>query len=185
MFALQVVGFIRGRWIHSGSPWVSLVLLWFALLGCWVYPESLGSVGFALGVVGFIRVRRVHLRLPWGSLGSYGVVGFIRVRPGGRWVHVVSLGSLRFAMGVVGITRVRPWGQSLGSSGVVAFTRGSWVHLGSLGSLGFALVVVGFIRVRWVHSHSLCWSLCSSGVVSFTRVRPGGRWVHSCWPWGC
>ena len=90
MFALQVVGFIRGRWIHSGSPWVSLVLLWFALLGCWVYPESLGSVGFALGVVGFIRVRRVHLRLSWG-----------------RWVHPGSLGSLVFALGVVGFIRGR------------------------------------------------------------------------------
>ena len=52
-----------------------------------------------------------------------------------------------------------------------------------LGSLGFALGVDGFIRSRWVHSGSRWGSFSSSGVVVFTRVRPGGRWVRSRCHW--
>ena len=77
----------------------------------------------------------------------------------------------------------------MGSSGVVGFTRvragGRWIYSGSLCSLGFALWVVGFalgvvrfMRGLWIHLISLWGSLGSSGVVRFTRVRPGGRWVH-------
>ena len=54
-----------------------------------------------------------------------------------------------------------------------------WVHPGSLGSLGFALGVVGFIRGHWVDEGAPWRSFSSSGVVVFTRVRPGCRWVHS------
>ena len=82
------------------------------------------------------------------------------VRPGGRWVHPGSIGSVGFALGVVGFIRglwvqsVAHW-LSLGSSGVVGFTRVRtgchWVPTVSLGSLGFALSVVVFIRGHWVH----------------------------------
>ena len=111
--------------------------------------------------------RLVHI----GSLGLLGcalrVVGFIW----GRWVHIgarlgsmgdhwVSLGS----SGVVGFTRVRPGGVSVYAESMV-FTRvypgGRWVH------------PVPFIRGRWVHSGATRGSLCSSMVVGFTRVHPG------------
>ena len=58
VFALGVVGFIRGRWIHSGTRWGSL--------------DSTGVFGFtkvSAGVVGFIRGRWVHSSSRWGSLG--------------------------------------------------------------------------------------------------------------------
>ena len=52
---VRVDGFIRGRWVHSGAPFVS-------------------SVSF--GTAGFIRVRlggvRVHSGAPWVSSGSLG-----------------------------------------------------------------------------------------------------------------
>ena len=57
----------------------------------------------------------------------------------------------------------------MGSSGVV---------------LGYALAVVGFIRGSSVHSGAPLWSLGSSGVVGFNRVRLGDHWVHSVAPWG-
>ena len=50
--ALIIVGFIRGRLVHSGSPWGSLGssgLVWFA-------RERSGGVGF-MRVVEFIRGR--------------------------------------------------------------------------------------------------------------------------------
>ena len=92
-FALSVVGFMRRRPVHSGSPLVSLDS--FGVVGyprvrpgcsC-VHPGSLGSLGFALRVVRFIRGRWVHFGSPWGSLGSSGVVGYAQVRPWGRWVN--------------------------------------------------------------------------------------------------
>ena len=111
----MVVGFMRGHWVHSGSPW-----------------GSLSSSGVALRVVRFICGRWVHSRSPWVSLcssrvvrftqGYPGFVWFTRVRPCGRSVHPVwfsqvrpwgrcvhpeSLDSLRFALGVVGFIRVR------------------------------------------------------------------------------
>ena len=52
------------------------------------------------------------------------------------------------------------------SSSVVVFTR---AHLD----------VVVLIQDRSVDSHAPWVSLGSFGVVRFTRVRPGGRWVHS------
>ena len=48
-----------------------------------------------------------------------------------------------------------------------------------MGSLGFALGVLGIMRGRCVHSRSRWGSLGSSGVVGFTLVRAGVRWVHS------
>ena len=115
-----VVGFIRNRWVHSGSHCGSLGspgIVRFTQLragGRWVHPGSLGSldlaladVGFALGVVGFMRGRWIHLDSPWGSLDSTGVVGFSRISPGVRLVHPRSLDSLGFALGVVGFIRVR------------------------------------------------------------------------------
>ena len=59
-FTLGVVGFIRGRCIHSGSPIVSLGssgVVGFTRIrprGRWIYPASLGSLGFALDIAGFI-----------------------------------------------------------------------------------------------------------------------------------
>ena len=103
-----------------------------------------------------------------------GVVGFTRIRTGGRWVHPGLLGSVVFALGSLGwsgIVRfnlVRVW-LSLGSSGVVCSL------LFALGVVGFALAVVGFTRGRWVHLGFPWGSLCSSGVVWFTRIRPRGR----------
>ena len=94
-----------------------------------------------------------------GSFGSSGVVGFTRLRPWGRWVRQ---GTFGFTLGDVG------------------FIRGRSVHPGLLGSLGFALGFINFIRVAWVLSDSYWRSLGFSVFVRFTRVRPGGRWVH----WG-
>ena len=57
---VRVVGFIRGRWVHSGSPWGSLGSSWVVgftrvrYLGRWVHPGLLDSLGITLGVFGFI-----------------------------------------------------------------------------------------------------------------------------------
>ena len=79
--------------------------------------------------------------------------------------------------------------SSFGSSGIFGFTRACgfspfrlwnrWVQPGSMSSLRFCLGVVGFIQGCWVHSGSLSGSLGSSGFAWFTRVRPGGGWVHT------
>ena len=51
---LGVVGIILGRWVHSGSHWVTLDLSGVVgftrvrLGGCWVHPGSLCSLEFAL-----------------------------------------------------------------------------------------------------------------------------------------
>ena len=104
------------------------------------------------------------------------------MRPGGRWVYPGSLDSLGYALGVVGFSRSclvhsgGSWG-SLGSSGVVGFTRvlpeGRWVRPGSLRPLGCALWDVGFIQGSWIHLDAPWGSQGSSGVVRFTRMR---RW---------
>ena len=75
--------------------------------------------------------------------------------------HPGTLGTLGFALGVVGFI-LSGW---VPSSRVVA--------LGSLGSswdVAFSLGNGGFILGRWIHLGA---SLSSSGVVVFTRVRPG------------
>ena len=60
-FALGVVRFIRGRWVHAMAPWWSLGsfgVVEFTLVRHgwrWVDPESLGSLRFTLGLVGFIH----------------------------------------------------------------------------------------------------------------------------------
>ena len=168
MCAPWIVGFIRGRWVHSGASSGSLgSSVSFCSCGCalgrWVHSGAQrGSFGFS-GVVrftwvhpgffGVIRFCCVHSCAPRWSLGSFGcalvVVGYFH----GRWVllgaHWVSLGS----SGVFGFTRVRP--------------RGRWVHPGSFGSLGCALGVVCFIRDRWVHSGAPRGSVGSSRVVRF------------------
>ena len=75
-YALVVVGFILGRWVHWGAPLESSYSSGFAgftgvCLGCCLaHAESLGSFAYALGVVVFIPVSM-------GSLGcSLGVVEF-------------------------------------------------------------------------------------------------------------
>ena len=55
---------------------------------------------------------------------------------------------------------------------------GPRVHPGLLDSLRYALGVARFIQVIWVHSGSPWGSLDSCWFVGFTRIRPGGRWVH-------
>ena len=64
--------FVRGRWVHWGTPW-----------GRRVHPGQLGSLGCALGVVGFIRGRSVC------------ALGVIR----GRWVHRGALSEPSVASG--------------------------------------------------------------------------------------
>ena len=77
----HALGFIWGRWVHSGSPWVSLtpVVLWGR-------SGSLGSLGFleSLCAFGFVRGGWVHSSVCRRSLGSSGVIEFTRVRP---WVR--------------------------------------------------------------------------------------------------
>ena len=102
MFALGVVGFMCGRWVHFVSPWGSFSssgVIGFTRIrprGRWVHPSSLDSLRFAMGVVGFVRVRWVGFTL--GPLGSSGVV-----HAGGRSVHScslwLSLGSLYGSLG--------------------------------------------------------------------------------------
>ena len=59
-FALLVVRYIQGRWVHSHSPWVSLGssrvvrFTLVRLVGGWIHPGSFGSLWFALRVVRFI-----------------------------------------------------------------------------------------------------------------------------------
>ena len=115
---------------------------------------SLGSLAFALGVVGF-------------TLFAFVVAGFIRGLLVYSGSHKWSLGSYR----VVGFTRFRPCCRKV-LPGSLEFA------LGSLGSLRFALEVVGNIQSRFVHLCSPLASSGSSGVIRFTRVRPGGSWAH-------
>ena len=133
-YALGVVWFIRGHWVHYTLRSRS-VHLW--------------SLARALGSVWFIWECSVHSRAPWRSMGSLAhapgvagfaytlrglswVFGFARARPGDRWVHLGSMGSLTRP----GCRRVRPRAPvgSLGSSAVILFTRsrlwGRWVHPG-------------------------------------------------------
>ena len=144
---MVVVGFIRGRWVHSGAPWWSLGssgVVGFTLVRSWVlwarasclcvHSGWLGSLGCALD-------RCIHP----GPLGSFvyslGVVGFIlggtRERPVVRWVYPRSFGTLGCALRVVGLILCR-WVQS----------GATWR---SLGLLGCTLGVVGFIQGRWIY----------------------------------
>ena len=71
--------------------------------------------------------------------------------------------------------------------GVVVFIRGGirvrpggrLFHPVWLGSPRSALGVVGFILGNWGQSDVPWGSLDSSGVVGFTRERPGVLWVHA------
>ena len=166
-FFRVVVGFtpLRSwvRWVQSGRPWLSL-----------------GSLSYALYFVTFIRGQPLcSLSVSVGSLGC--ARGVIRVRNGGLWVDHGSLGSLKCTLGVVRFIQGRCFHlcaqrliqgrcvhldaplESLGSSGVVRFTR-----VRSWGSSG----AVRFSHVRpWV-----CW--VHLGIVRFIR----GQCFHSCAP---
>ena len=140
-----------------------------------------------------MRGRWVHSGAPLGSLGSSAVVGFNLVRLGDRWVHSGAPWGSFSSYRVVGFTRVRPEGRwvhigarlgsmgdhwvSLGSSGVVGFT---WVRPGGVsvyaGSMVFTRVYPGG---RWVHPVPLGSLRCTQGVVGFNL----GRWVNSGAPW--
>ena len=129
-------------------------------------------------------------------MGLSGVVGLTRVRPGGRLVHTGSLCSLERAQVVVGFIQCRcvhssaPWWswrsllhalELFGTTGVVGLTRTPpRVLLASFGVIGFtnAVGVGGAIRVGWGHSRAPFGWLGSSGVVGFTRARPGDHWVR-------
>ena len=171
----------RGGWVNAGALLRSLGLSgvdWFncARPGCcWVHPGWLGSQGYDLGVVGLIWGNWVHSRAAWVPLRSSG------------FALACATGSLDLCR-VIGFTRMRPRCSLV--------HLGRWVHLctpwGSLGSSG----VVGFTRARpLVHSRVPWWSSGLSGVIAFTRARAGGRcvhtgwlslvgWVHSRVPWG-
>ena len=97
-YALRIVGFIRGRWVHWGAPgggrvhqgsWVH----WCATCGRRDDQGSLGSFGCTLGDFGCIRGRSVHLGAESWSWCSFWVSRFIVVGPGinwlswGHWVH--------------------------------------------------------------------------------------------------
>ena len=157
MFALGVVGFIRGRWVHSGSHW-----------------ESLGSTR----VVGFIRCRWFQSGSARGSLSSSGVIAFTLVCRRVRWL---LSGSPLWSFGLSGF-----FGFAGFAIGVVGFIQDRLDHSGSpLGQL-VSSGVFGFNRVRsWVrcvHPRtlvSLAFALDSSEAVGFSRVRPSvGRLVH-------
>ena len=186
-FAQGVVGFIRGCWVNSRSAlgWLgSSGVVGFSRVragGRWVHPGLLGSLRFA---------QR--------SLGSSVIVGFTRVRAGSRSVTAASLCSVEFALEVVGLLWGRwvhsgsRWGRlvhleswrslwfalsSLGSSGVVGFTR---VRDGVVGYIGDRWVHSISRWCRWVHAGSLrsfgcVGSLRLSGFVGFTRVRAASR----------
>ena len=87
------VRLIRGRWVHSYVPCVSMVsscVVWFTQVRpwCrWVHPGKLRSLSCSQGDVGFDLGRWVRLGL-LGSLASAmglsGVVGITRARPGCR-----------------------------------------------------------------------------------------------------
>ena len=65
-WAVGDVGFIRSRYVRSGTPWGSLGSLWVVEIvrvrhGCrWVHSGSLGSFVCKVGVVGFIRGRSLR-----------------------------------------------------------------------------------------------------------------------------
>ena len=166
-----VVGFIRGRCLHSHTPLGSLgsfaVVVFirvrpgghqihWRVLG--LFRCTLGVVG-SLGVVGFIGGDLVHSSVPCSLSGSFGVVVFIGMPPWCRRVHSVSLGSFGCALGVVGLIwrhwvhSGAPWVLS-GSFGVVGFIQvrpgGCRIHSGALGLFGCAFGVVGFIGGRLV-----------------------------------
>ena len=60
---LGIVGFIRGRWVHRGAPWVSSSSSRVAGFigvrpeGRSIHPGLLGSSRYTLRVAGLIRVR--------------------------------------------------------------------------------------------------------------------------------
>ena len=113
-WALVVIGFVRGRWVHCAAPFgvVCFVLgnwvRWGESLGSFgdarffgvrpgcrgVRSGSMGSLGCALLVAFFFQGRWVHWVAHLGSSGSFGVAGFIGVRPGGRRVRSGTLDSL-------------------------------------------------------------------------------------------
>ena len=151
-FALDVGGFVRGRWIHSGVPW-----------------GLLGSFVCTLGVVVFIQGRWGREGAQWRSLGSFrvvqachagrlgslGTVRFVRVRSRCSWVHMGSVGSFGYNLGIVWFIRDcrihlgAPWRSLclfLDDVSIRVCPGGRWVHLWWLGSLVCALGVVGFIR---------------------------------------
>ena len=93
-FSLEVGGFFRGRWIHSGALWGSLGSFgeqWVSLGSFRVVRVSNGGrwvrLGAPWGAFGLIRGRVVRSAAPWVQLGSFWVVGFVRVQPGDRLVH--------------------------------------------------------------------------------------------------
>ena len=110
--ALGIVGFIEGRWGHALGVDVFILGSSHPPCGLWVYS---GTLSDALGVY---RVRWVPMRV-WVSKILTGDFGFTRTRPGCRWVLLGSLGSLTPTVVVD------------------AFIWGRWVH--SLPPLGLRI----------------------------------------------
>ena len=80
----MVVGFIRGRSIHSGGAYIRMVKsIRGAFMVRQVLSESFGSFGHQ-GIFGFFRGRLAHSGLLRSFGGRLEDVGFIR----GRSVHL-------------------------------------------------------------------------------------------------
>ena len=102
---IRVVEFIRGRWVHSGSPRVSLCSSWvvgFTQVRPWFIQG---------GVVWFIMYHWA----PYGSLRLLEVGGLTRMRPGGCWVQPGSLVNALLGVGFMRGRWVHP--RTLGSLG--------------------------------------------------------------------
>ena len=99
-FTLRIVGLIRGRWVHLGTPLGSMgspgVVVFTRMRpgGRWFRLGSLRSPARALGIDEFISCRWVSSRAPWRSLCTSGGVTFTCVHPQCRWIHLGSLCSL-------------------------------------------------------------------------------------------
>ena len=148
--SLELVGFIRGRWVHSlflglmGSS-CAFVLAHARPGRVMVHPGSLGSLArLGFGVIGgrwftcacprglWVNPGSlVHSRTPSVSLGSSGAVLFTHAHPGRRWFHPGWLGS---------------------------YDRGRCFHSESLSSLAHTPELVGFIWVRLVRLRAPWWS---------------------------
>ena len=197
--ALGDVGYIRGRSVHLCSPLASLGssgVVGFTRVrrgGSWAHPGSLCSLGSALRVVPFIWCRWVNSCTPWvypESLGSLELVYVALPTPVGVWSMAFGLRQrfeYYYYYRLFYFTSMHNNTKHKFKSRIqpppLTSIQGQMKPLGWLGSSG----VVGFTRVRpggrWVHSGLFGSLWFAIGVVGFIRVHPGGRSVCSEFRW--